>query len=46
MKKEGSLFCFVLLGFPGAEESLELKDGVIGGEDDEEDGKVSELEIG
>jgi hypothetical protein len=37
-----------LLGFLGTGESLEFKDGVIGGEDDEE-GEVSEpteLEIG
>ncbi len=31
-----------LLGFIGAEQSLELKDGVIGGEDDDEEGEVSE----
>ncbi len=30
-----------MLGFPGAEESPKLKDGVIGGEHDEE-GEVSE----
>ncbi len=32
-----------LLGFPGVEESLELKDGVVGGEDDDEEGEVYEL---
>jgi hypothetical protein len=31
-----------LLGFPGAEESPELKDGVIGGEDDDEERELSE----
>jgi hypothetical protein len=31
-----------LLGFPGAEEAPELKDGVIGREDDDEEGEVSE----
>jgi hypothetical protein len=32
-----------LLGLPGAEESPELKDGVIGGEDgDDDEGEVSE----
>ncbi len=31
-----------LLGFPRAEESPEFKDGVIGGEDDDEEGEVSE----
>jgi hypothetical protein len=32
-----------LLGFPGVEEYPELKDGVIGGEDDDEEGEVFEL---
>jgi hypothetical protein len=32
-----------LLGFPGAKEFPELKDGVIGREDDDEEGEVFEL---
>jgi hypothetical protein len=31
-----------LLGFPGTKKSPKLKDGVIGGEDDDEKGEVSE----
>ncbi len=32
-----------MLGFPGAKEFPELKDGVIGREDDDEEGEVFEL---